>query len=183
MRMLKTIAAVALFATLAAAQHSKAAGPADVLSTVEAHKSLTMFRTSLISSGVASMLRSDGPFTVIAPTDQAFANVPKDEMQKLLTHPAAMNFLLARYVVRGNIASRDAAGFSSAKTLMGVNLRSENPNGELTVNGAKIVEGDIRCANGVVHVVNSIDFSLVREAIAIASPAPTLTTKSQTPKP
>ena len=169
MRMLKTIAAIALFAVLAAAQQSKAAGPADVLSTVEAHRSLAMFRASLVSSGVASMLRSKGPFTVIAPSDQAFANLPKDEMHQLMTHPAAMNLLLTRYVVRGNIASTNASGFSSAKTLMGVNLRDDNHAGELRVNGAKIVEGDLLCSNGVVHVVNSIDFGLVREALAVAS--------------
>jgi uncharacterized surface protein with fasciclin (FAS1) repeats len=170
MKMLKIAGAVALFATMATAQGSKTAGPSDVLSTVQASKSLTSFGAALRIGGLVTTLRGQGPFTVIAPADGAFASLPKDEMQKLKASPAAMSFLLARYVVHGDIASSDTALLSSARTLMGVTLRADHHDGELRINGAKIVQGDIRCANGVIHVVDHFDPGLVRDALAIASP-------------
>ena len=169
MKTLKIVGAVALLVTLAMAQGSKT-GPTDVLRTVEARKSLTSFGAALRLGGLTVILRGQGPFTVIAPADAAFAGLPKDEMQKLMTSPAAMSVLLAHYVVRGYVASNDAASLSSARTLMGATLRADSRNGDITVNGAKIVEADIRCTNGVIHVVDHFDPSLVREAVAIAGP-------------
>jgi transforming growth factor-beta-induced protein len=170
MRTLKIVGAVAMFVTLAMAQESKSPGPTDVLRTVQSHKSLTSFGVALRLGGLTATLRGEGPFTVIAPADGAFASLPKDEMQKLMTSPAAMSVLLAHYVVHGYVASNDATSLSSARTLMGATLRADSRNGDVRVNGAKIVEGDIRCTNGVIHVVDHFDAGLVREAVAIASP-------------
>jgi uncharacterized surface protein with fasciclin (FAS1) repeats len=149
------------------AQGSKPAGTADVLHTVQGLKSIAMFDMALRSSGWTGELRGQGPFTVIAPRNDAFSSLPKDDMQKLLTSPAAMNLLLAHYIVRGSIASNNAAGLLSAKTLIGVKLRAESQRGELVINGAQIVEGDIHCTNGIIHVVNGLDPGLVREALAM----------------
>ncbi|MGH9497194.1 MAG: fasciclin domain-containing protein [Candidatus Sulfotelmatobacter sp.] len=82
-----------------------------------------------------------------------------------------MNVLLAHYVVRCDIASNNGVGLSSAKTPIGVKLRSDRHNGELFVNGAKIVKGDLHCSNGVIHVVDRFDPSLVREALTIVTAA------------
>jgi uncharacterized surface protein with fasciclin (FAS1) repeats len=170
MRTLKIFGTVALLTIMAMAQGRKTMGAADILSTVQAKKSLTSFDSALRLGGMTGTLRGKGPFTVIAPADGAFANLAKDDMQKLMTSPIAMNALLARYVVYGNIASNDAASLSSARTLMGATLRADGHNGDLRINGAKVVEGDIRCANGVVHIVDHFDPSLVREALALAGP-------------
>lgn len=181
MRTLKIIGTVILSAVTAMAQESKTVAAGDVLSVLQARKSLTSFDTALRLSGVNQTLRGAGPFTVIAPSDGAFTTLSKDDLRKLMTTPIAMHVLLEHYVVRGKFASNDSAGLSSARTLMGVVLRSESHNGELRINGAKIVDGDIRCANGVVQIVDYLDPGLVREALAMAGTGKSLAAQSQLP--
>jgi uncharacterized surface protein with fasciclin (FAS1) repeats len=171
MRTLKIVGTVALLTVMAMAQVRRTMSAADVLSTVQGKKSLGLFGTAVRLGGMTETLRGVGPFTVIAPADGAFAGLPKDDMRKLMTSPVAMNALLAHYIVHGKIASNDAAGLSSARTLMGATLRADDHNGNLRVNGARIVEGDIRCVNGVVHIVDRFDPGLVREAVAMAGPS------------
>jgi uncharacterized surface protein with fasciclin (FAS1) repeats len=170
MRALKIVGIFALLAIMATAQGRKSIAAGDVVSILQTKKSLGLFGTAVRLGGMTETLRGVGPFTVIAPADGAFAGLPKDDMRKLMTSPVAMNALLAHYVVHGKIASNDAAGLSSARTLMGATLRAEGHNGNLRLNGARIVEGDIRCANGVVHIVDRFDPGLVREAVAMAGP-------------
>ena len=133
----------------------------------EAQGSLNMFVTAVQSSGMAKMLRDEGPFTVFAPSDRAFFNLSKEDRERLETDHLAMHMLLSRYIVRGTVAG-DAASLSSARTLMGVKLRTDEHQGTLYVNGSTLARAEIACGKGTLRVVDRFDPELVREAVAAA---------------
>ncbi len=169
---MKTLALLILSSLVAvsAAQTQRTSPPPDVVATIDANRSLTFLGTALRAGGFVQMLHQSGTYTIVAPSDRAFANISREDMKKLTATPAAMHFLLAHYFVRGTYASSNVAALSSAKTVTGGRLRAELRDGKVKLNGADVVKGDIACANGVIHVVDFVDPALVREAIASVSP-------------
>jgi uncharacterized surface protein with fasciclin (FAS1) repeats len=145
----------------------------DLLTTAQANPSLSMFMMAMQSSGIAKMLQEPGSLTVFALSNRAFANLTKDQMDVLLTNPAAMQILLAHYVARGRIRKADTETLASAQTVMGVKLRADVRGEGPYVNGAKLDQGDIRCTNGILHVLDSFDGGLVHAAISISTPTGT----------
>jgi len=139
----------------------------DLLSIAQTDHSLGMFVAAVHSSGLAKVLREDGSLTVFAPSNQAFAGLHKDQLDSLLAHPSAMHLLLSRYIVRGTALPDDAARLSSARTLAGVKLRVDVRSEVAYVNGAKLSHEPVRCANGVIYILNTVDPGLVRQALAV----------------
>jgi uncharacterized surface protein with fasciclin (FAS1) repeats len=139
----------------------------DLFSVAQSDDSLSMFVTAVQSSGMAKMLREEGPLTVFALSNRAFANLPKDEMEALLSNHAAMHVLLAHYIAHGNIPRDDTADLLSARTLIGVKLRIDIRSEGTYVNGAKLNQNEIPCANGVIYVLDRFDSGLVHDAVAL----------------
>jgi len=140
----------------------------DLLSVAQADRSLAMFVTAVQSSGMAKMLRDEGPLTVFALSNRAFANLPKEDRQALLANRAALNILLVHYITRGSIASDDKSDLLSARTLVGTKLRTDIHSEGFYVNGAKLGQTGIRCANGMIHVLDSFDPGLLHDALAMS---------------
>jgi uncharacterized surface protein with fasciclin (FAS1) repeats len=140
----------------------------DLFSVLQSDDSLAMFATAVQSSGLVKMLRQEGPFTVFALSNHAFANLPKEDVEALLSNHAAMHVLLERYIAHGNIPQGDTADLLSARTLLGVKLHTGIRSEGSYVNGAKLDQGEISCANGVIYVLDRFDPALVRNAIAFA---------------
>jgi uncharacterized surface protein with fasciclin (FAS1) repeats len=172
MRITRIAAAIMLLAGFAVTQNSireATSAPAqDLLTAAQSDRSLAMFVTAVQSSGMAKMLREEGPFTVFALSNRAFANLPKEDRETLLTDRAAMHFLVAHYILRGTIAADDTARLQSARTLVGVKLRIDIRSEGSYVNGAKLGQADILCTNGVIHVLDSFDPGLVQDAVAMS---------------
>jgi uncharacterized surface protein with fasciclin (FAS1) repeats len=170
MRNLKIVTMFMLLTAFAIAQDAiREATPApDLLTTLQADRSLAMFVTAVQSSGMAKMLREEGPFTVFALGNRAFANLPKEDRETLMTDRAAMHLLMAHYITRGIIPTNDTASLQSARTLVGVKLHIDIRSEGSYVNGAKLSSYDIRCANGIIHVLDSFDPGLVEDAVAMA---------------
>ena len=166
MRILRVAGVLAMLATIAVAQEQRSS--ADLLAAAEAEGSLNMFVVAAQSSGMAKMLKEEGPFTVFAPSDRAFINLPKEDRERLETNHLAMHMLLSRYIVRGAVAG-DAASLSSARTLIGVKLRTDEHQGTLYVNGSRLQRSEIACNNGTLHVVDRFDPELVHEAVVAAA--------------
>src|SRR5260370_16755595 len=110
-----------------AARDATAIQTQDLLTTAQEDRSLAMFVTAVQSSGMAKMLREEGPFTVFALSNRAFANLPKEDRETLLTDRAALHLLLAHYIARGTIPADATASLQSARTLVGVNLPTDIP--------------------------------------------------------
>ncbi|MDD4395664.1 MAG: fasciclin domain-containing protein [Bacteroidales bacterium] len=110
---------------------------------------------ALQTAGLVDTLSGVGPFTVFAPSDEAFAKIPKETLDALLADKAKLTAILTYHVISGKVTAADAAELTSAKTVQGEDVKIDASNG-LSVNGAKVVKPDIECSNGVIHVIDSV---------------------------
>ncbi|MBK7403691.1 MAG: fasciclin domain-containing protein [Phycisphaerales bacterium] len=110
------------------------------------------------AAGLADALMGDGPLTVFAPTDEAFAKLPKGTVESLLKpeNRDKLAAILKYHVVKGRVDAGAAAGAGTATTLGGGALRIDIEDGRLCVEGAKIVASDVDASNGVIHVIDSV---------------------------
>ena len=106
-------------------------------------------------AGLAETLKGEGPFTVFAPTDAAFAKLPKRQLEALLNDKAALTEVLAYHVVPGRVKAADVVKLSSAKTVQGQSIRIDTRNGVM-VDNARVIKTDIEAQNGIIHVIDTV---------------------------
>ena len=122
------------------------------------------------AAGLEATLRGDGPFTVFAPTDAAFAALPAGTLDSLLADPDALANILLYHVVAGEVLAADVVGLTTATAANGDAIAIEVVNGGVVLNGsANVVATDVLATNGVIHVIDAV--ILPPEAIT-TSPAP-----------
>jgi uncharacterized surface protein with fasciclin (FAS1) repeats len=143
----------------------------DLLAVAASDSSLSMFVNLLRMSGLAKLLHDENPITVFALSNQALANLQKEDRKVLFTDPAALHFFLEHYIVRGNILDTNAAKIkiSNATTLQGIKLRTESKSEGFYVNGARLTHPAVRCANGTIYILDAFDPLLVHKAVTLAS--------------
>ncbi len=109
------------------------------------------------AAGLVDTLKGDGPFTVFAPTDEAFAKLPAGTVDALLADPeGALKQILLYHVVPGKVLSSDLSDGMEAATVQGENVKFTLGDGKAMVNDANIVAADIETSNGVIHVIDSV---------------------------
>lgn len=108
------------------------------------------------AAGLVETLQGDGPFTVFAPNDAAFAKIPSATLNGLLEDPEALGAILGLHVVAGKVMAADVVGLSSAETITGETLTIEVMGGSVMVNGATVIATDIETSNGVIHVIDTV---------------------------
>ena len=130
----------------------------DVIGTALGDGRFGTLAKALTAGGLVEALRADGPFTVFAPTDAAFAKLDPRTLASLLEpeNREQLVGILKYHVVPGRISARDAVGAGVATTLGGESLRVRIADGELLVGNARVIATDIEAANGVVHVVDTV---------------------------
>ena len=117
-----------------------------------------IFTTLLAAADVAnltSILYNDGPFTLFAPTDDAFAALPDGTVENLLKNPKELAKVLKYHLVKGNIFSSDLNNGSSVATVLGSPVSINTTEGVL-VNNAKVIQADVEASNGVIHVIDKV---------------------------
>jgi uncharacterized surface protein with fasciclin (FAS1) repeats len=158
-KLLIALAAVAALATGGAAATAAPAAPAAPKSNiVQTAASAGQFKTLIAlakAAGLAGTL-STKTLTVFAPTDAAFAKVPKATLMSLQKDKAALRRVLLYHVVAGRVPSSKAAMLTSAKTLAGPSLKIARSGSALTIGGAKVVKPDVNARNGVIHVIDRV---------------------------
>ena len=107
------------------------------------------------AAGLVDTLSGEGPFTVFAPTDEAFAKLPAGTVEGLLANTEELKKVLTYHVVSWKVMSSDVAGMTSAPTVQGGNLTIDASNG-VKINESMVVTADIECSNGVIHVIDSV---------------------------
>jgi transforming growth factor-beta-induced protein len=125
---------------------------------IEAARSAGSFKTLLTAIEAAELtdtLRGAGPFTVFAPTDEAFAKLPKDTLDALLKDKAKLASILTYHVVSGKVMAADVVKLKEAKTVQGQNVRIDAASG-VKVNDAKVAKTDVPATNGVIHVIDAV---------------------------
>lgn len=151
------LAALALAASLAPA--GSAAAPSASKNIVQTAVAAGQFKTlvKLVGrAGLAGALSGAGKLTVFAPTDAAFAKVPKSTLASLLAHPAKLRAVLLYHVLSGEVRAAKVLSLKSAKTLEGSRVRIRVAGGNVYVNQAKVLETNVFASNGVIHVINSV---------------------------
>jgi uncharacterized surface protein with fasciclin (FAS1) repeats len=126
----------------------------DIVDTAVAAGNFKTLATALQAAGLVETLKSKGPFTVFAPTDEAFAKVPKDQLDALLKDKAALTKVLTYHVVPGKVMAKDVKA-GMVKTVQGGELTVATAGGVM-VDGAKVTATDIVADNGVIHVIDSV---------------------------
>ncbi len=111
--------------------------------------------TALGVAGLVDTLKGKGPFTVFAPTDEAFAKVPKADLDALLKDKAKLTAVLTYHVVPGKVMAKDVKA-GQVKTVQGSNITVSTSSGGVSVNNAKVVKTDIVADNGVIHVIDTV---------------------------
>ncbi len=117
------------------------------------------FKTLVTAVRVADLvetLKGKGPFTVFAPTDEAFAKIPQEKLEALLKDKKALTAVLTYHVVPGNVMAADVVKLDSAKTVQGQSVNIVARDGKVTINGANVLKTDIICGNGVIHVIDAV---------------------------
>lgn len=128
----------------------------DIVETAVAAGQFNTLAAALDKAGLVSTLKGKGPFTVFAPTDAAFAKVPKAELDALLADKAKLVAVLTYHVVPGNVMAKDVKP-GKVKTVQGSELTlAASSDGGVTVDGAHVVKADIVADNGVIHVIDSV---------------------------
>lgn len=125
---------------------------------VETAQAAGSFKTLLVAAeaaGLVDTLTSAGPFTVFAPTDDAFAKLPEGTVESLLKDKAKLAQILTYHVVAGKVMAKDVVNLKKAKTVQGQELSIDTSSG-VKVDNANVVKTDIETSNGVIHVIDSV---------------------------
>ena len=128
----------------------------DIVQTAVAAGQFTTLASLLQKAGLVDTLATGGPFTVFAPTDAAFAKVPKATLDALAADPAKLKAVLLYHVVPGRVTAADVVKLTSAKTAEGRSLGIKVVNGSVFVDGAQVTTPDVEATNGVIHVIDSV---------------------------
>jgi uncharacterized surface protein with fasciclin (FAS1) repeats len=128
----------------------------DIVDTAVAAGDFSTLVTAVKAAGLVETLKGEGPFTVFAPTDAAFAKVPTDTLNALLADKAALANVLTYHVVAGNVMAADVVKLTSAVTVQGQTVSIEVRDGKVYVDGSQVVATDIKASNGVIHVIDAV---------------------------
>jgi uncharacterized surface protein with fasciclin (FAS1) repeats len=146
-------AAAARSATAGAASASTRA--VNILQAAQAAGGFDILVTAVDRAGLSDTLEHEGPYTVFAPTDEAFAKLPAGAVESLLAAPDTLADVVNYHLVPGRMTTADVAGRISAETLQGEDLFISN-NGAVRIDGARLVSGDIEASNGVIHIIDRV---------------------------
>ena len=154
------IAVAAITTGVWAQSCAKAKGPGeatakDIVDTAVAAGKFGTLMTAVKAAEMVEALKGEGPFTVFAPTDEAFAKLPKGTLEALLKDPSKLRTILKYHVVSGKVSSGEVVKLPSAKTLLGQTLKIDAAKG-VKVNDATVTDVDIACKNGVIHVIDAV---------------------------
>ena len=130
----------------------------DIVDTAVAAGSFKTLAAALKAAGLVDTLKGPGPFTVFAPTDEAFAKLPAGTVETLLKpeNKAKLTRILTSHVVAGKVMAADAARLTSAKAVSGDTLTIAAQGGGVMIDKAKVVKTDIAASNGVIHVIDTV---------------------------
>ncbi|HUV13152.1 MAG TPA: fasciclin domain-containing protein [Acidobacteriota bacterium] len=149
------IAIASLVALPLTAGSSDSQPKADIVDTAVAAGSFSTLVTAIKAAGLVDTLKSNGPFTVFAPTDEAFAKLPKGTVEALLADKEKLTAILTYHVVAGKYMASDVVSKHSLKTVEGQSVTINTSNG-VKVDSANVVKTDIACSNGVIHVIDAV---------------------------
>lgn len=145
----------------------------DIVATAVGAGSFNTLAAALKAAGLVETLQGAGPFTVFAPTDEAFAKLPAGTVENLLKpeNKATLIAILTYHVVPGNVMAKDVVTLSSATTVNGQRVDIRTKDGKVMIDNATVAKTDIACTNGVIHVIDSVILPVDKDIVSTASEA------------
>ena len=128
----------------------------DLVETAATSGQFNTLMTAVEAAGLTETLKGQGPFTVFAPTDAAFAAIPKDQLDALLADREALKRVLTYHVVPGRVTAAQAMKLERAQTVQGQAIRIDATDTGLKVDNARVVGTDILASNGIIHVIDTV---------------------------
>lgn len=128
----------------------------DIVTTAVEAGSFKTLAAALTEAGLIETLKGDGPFTVFAPTDEAFAKLPAGTVESLLKDKEALKNILLYHVVSGKVKSGDVVKLNSAETVQGNSVNIKVVDGKVMINDAQVINADVYASNGVIHVIDTV---------------------------
>ncbi len=128
----------------------------DIVDIAVANGSFKTLVAAVAAAGLVETLKSEGPFTVFAPTDAAFAKLPAGTVEALLQDRAKLTAILTYHVVPGTVRAADVVKLTSATTVQGGTVAIATRDGKVMINGAEVLAADVTASNGVIHVIDSV---------------------------
>ena len=144
-----------LTAGVAVADSAYEAPTKDIVDTAVSAGTFETLVAAVKAAGLVDTLKSDGPFTVFAPNDEAFAKLPAGTVEGLLKDPKKLAAILTYHVVAGKNVAADVVAAESFETVQGQNLTVDTSDG-VTIGGAKVLTTDVMTSNGVIHVIDTV---------------------------
>ena len=138
-----------------AGQYGKTTKQNDVVDTAISAGSFDTLVTALQAAGLVETLKGKGPYTVFAPTDEAFAKIPAEDLNALLKDKEALTKILTYHVVSGKVMASDVVTLKSAPSVEGQSIAITTDNGVM-VDDANVIKTDIVASNGVIHVIDTV---------------------------
>jgi uncharacterized surface protein with fasciclin (FAS1) repeats len=167
--MFRSLITLSLFATLAVsapvahaggcssgAAKAAYAAKADIVDTAVGAGSFNTLVAAVQAADLVETLKGDGPFTVFAPTDDAFAKLPAGTVENLLANPDQLRAILLYHVVPGSVTAEQVVTLSSATTAQGSDVAIAVEGGSVKINDATVIQADIETSNGVIHVIDTV---------------------------
>lgn len=130
----------------------------DIVDTAVKADNFDTLVTAVQEAGLVNALKGEGPFTVFAPTDEAFSELPEGTLENLLANPDLLTEVLLYHVVEGKVMAEDVAGLNgtSVETLNGKEVKINIADGQVFINETQVITTDIEATNGVIHVIDSV---------------------------
>jgi uncharacterized surface protein with fasciclin (FAS1) repeats len=132
------------------------AQPKDIVDTAVAAGSFKTLAQLLTAADLVGVMKGPGPYTVFAPTDEAFAKVPKDVLDGLAKDKAKLQAVLKYHVLTSKWTTDDIKLVKQTGTALGKSLAFGSGKDTLTVNGAKVLKANVDCTNGIIHVIDAV---------------------------
>jgi uncharacterized surface protein with fasciclin (FAS1) repeats len=129
---------------------------ADIVTTAQQSGQLSTLVTALQVADLVESLKSSGPFTLFAPTDNAFSQVPQDIINNLLQNTDQLKQVLLYHVIPGEYLAEDVMDNDQLETAEGEEITIDTSRGDVMIDNAKLVQADINCDNGVIHIIDNV---------------------------
>ena len=156
-RFARIASGLAVAAALVAGPASAQMMEEDIVDVAIQNGNFTTLAAALEAAGLIETLKSDGPFTVFAPTDEAFAKLPAGTVEALLQDKERLTQILTYHVVAGEVTSSQVVNLSEAKTVNGALIQiTTTPEGTVKINDATVTAADVQASNGVIHVIDTV---------------------------
>lgn len=156
-----TLVALTMFffsSALTAGNHGKKneSKAQDIISIALKAGKFNTLATALTEAGLVETLKGEGPFTVFAPTDEAFAKLPEGTVEGLLKDKEALTNILLYHVVSGNVTSDQVVKLNSATTISKADVAVNVKDGKVFINDSQVITADVKASNGVIHIIDTV---------------------------